>query len=326
MMFVLVLFRSRRGAKNVLPGRMETGLIILFFFGSFLLSYSALKHLPILDFRPYATGTNIPAAMASPEGAPGDVYNTILFYRNVESGKTEEFTIDNYPQDTIKYEFVTSESRLISKGYEPPIHDFGIIHPDGYEITNEILAFKGYSLILISKNLREAVDEVLISGNDWYALQNFASDFKFYAVSASSSGVVEEISSKLDLEYNFYSGDEIMLKTMIRANPGFILLKNGTIVAKWAYRDFPSLPEWNEKWPGLLKQYKEEQDPEIMILIEEGLMDELSWDMIDFDNSANPIVIKKLMKRTDRSTWLLYFLSVTAVLLLVQFIPKKKNF
>ena len=325
MGFVLILFRSRRRAENVLSGRLESSMIILFFLGCFLLSLTALRHLPVLDFRPYKVGTHIPSAMIIPEGEAVDEYSTILIYRNLENGENEEFTIENYPQDTLKYEFVTSESQLVSKGYEPPIHDFGIIDPEGFDVSDELLSFKGYSLLMASYDLARADQEMLAAGNDWFELQRFASDFKFIPVTASSSGIIEDISDDLGLDYEFYAGDEIMIKTMIRSNPGLILLKNGTIIAKWSTRDFPSMAEWNGKWPELIQQYMQEQDPEIMMLIEEGFMEDLNWDMIDFDLTANQLVMSTIEGRSHREMWLFYSLIIGLILLLSQFLPKLKK-
>ena len=41
----------------------------------------------------------------------------------------------------------------------------------------------------------------------------------------------------------FCSADETTLKTMIRANPGYILLKDGTIIGKWSWANVPE-KEW----------------------------------------------------------------------------------
>lgn len=325
MVFVLILFRSAKRAQNVLATGIEVFLILVFFASSTVLSLGALRHLPVLDFRPYDIGTYIPGEMVIPEGEPVDEYETLLFYKNLETGETEEFTIENYPRDTSLYAFVTSESKLVSKGYEPPIHDFGMMDPAGYDITDELLSFEGYTLLMISHNLEKAKGEVLSAGNEWAGLEKFSSDFRFVPVTASAGSVVEDAVSNAGIEYAFYAGDETMLKTVVRSNPGFVMIKDGTIVGKWSWRDFPSLEEWEASWPEMIRQYSEEQDPEILMLIEEGYMDEMNWEMIDFGRTAQPILAERLTKRIDLNSWIIYALAVILIIMLAQFIPSEKK-
>jgi len=156
MVFVLILFNSRRRAVNVYRNQFERIIIIILFAGSFVLSLNAIRHLPPLDFRPYKVGTFMPAAMEIPDDAPRDEYITVLYYRNTSTGITEEFSIEDYPRDTVNYQFVTSESRLIKKGYEPIIHDFAVLNPQGIDVTDEILSFNGYTLLMISHEDRKS--------------------------------------------------------------------------------------------------------------------------------------------------------------------------
>lgn len=325
MVFVLILFRSAKRAENVHSKGLEALLILVFFAGSTILSLHALRHLPVLDFRPYDIGTYIPGEMVIPEGEPVDEYETLLYYKNLETGETEEFTIENYPQDTSRYAFVNSESKLVSKGYEPPIHDFGIMDPDGFDITDALLEFDGYTLMMVSYNLEKARGDVLSAGNAWAGLEKFSSDFKFIPVTASAGSVVEKVVSDNGIEYAFHAGDETMLKTVIRSNPGFVMIRKGTIVGKWSWRDFPQLEEWEAGWPEMIRQYTEEQDPEIMMLIEQGYMDDMNWDMIDFGRTAQPVIAERLMNRIDLNSWIIYALVVLLIILLAQFIPSKKT-
>ena len=323
MVFVLILFRSARRAENVHSTGLEVFLILILFTGSTLLSVSALRNLPVLDFRPYDVGTYIPGEMEIPEGAPMDEYETQLYYRNLETGETEEFTLENYPRDTSRYVFVTSESKLISKGYEPPIHDFGIMDPEGFDFTDALLSFEGYTLMMISYNLEKAEGDVLSDGNAWAGMEKFSADFRFVPVTASAGKGLEDVISAHGIEYKFYSGDETMLKTVVRSNPGFLMLKDGTIVGKWSWRDFPPMEAWEASWPEMIRQYSEEQDPEIMMLIEEGYLDDMNWEMIEFGRTARPMIMEQHMKRADLGTWIIFALSVFLIIFLAQFIPSK---
>ena len=136
---------------------------------------------------------------------------------------------------------------------------------------------------------------------------------------------IDTVSQDVGIDYAFFTGDEIMLKTMIRSNPGFIMLKNGTIISKWGYRHFPGLSDWNSEWPELIQQYIDNQDPEVMRLIEEGFMEPMQWDMIDFDRTANSMIMEEYRKRSAGLTWMLFILVLLITLIITQFIPSTKT-
>jgi uncharacterized membrane protein YphA (DoxX/SURF4 family) len=325
MVFVLLLFSSRKRVKNILDERIERWVLVFLFAAGSGFSVYTLRHLPILDFRPYDIGTFIPDEMEIPEDAPRDEYKTILYYKNLKTDETEEFTIENYPEDTVNYAFLTSESQLVRKGYEPPIHDFGLMDPNGKDITDEVLAFSGYTLLMVSHDLEKADMDALHQGNNWSKLELFAGDFRFIPITASAGSVVEDIAATAGVEYNFYGGDEIMLKTMVRSNPGFLMLKNGTIVSKWGYRDFPSFHEWSSDWPELIEQYAQAQDPDIFQLIEEGFVEDIQYNLIEFDRVANSLMLEWNMKQRDRCRWELFILILVIVLMSTAFLPTRKT-
>lgn len=318
MVFVLILFYARKKAKNVMQNRTERALVLWFFIASFLLSGYCIRHLPVIDFRPYDVGTAIRSEMEIPADAPRDEYRTTLNYRNLESGEIQEFTLENYPKDTLVWEFASSESKLLSKGYEPPIHDFGLTDEYSYDITDDLLDDENYSLLMVSYNLEKADYDVLQMMNDWHYLQKISGDFSFIPVTATGTTTREELSEELGLEYTFYSADEIMLKTMVRSNPGFALVKSGTILAKWSYRDFPGITEWDEEWTELIDQYVSEQDPEITMLIEEGIMEEIQWDVADFDRAALPLITNRGADRQEALAWMLFYAVVILLLVVLQ--------
>ena len=100
------------------------------------ISVYCIKHLPIIDFRPYKIGANIPEGMAIPEDAEADVYEMSFIYE--KDGVQKVFTEDNLPDAS--WTFIDSESKLIKKGYEPPIHDFSLESDEYGDITEDMLA------------------------------------------------------------------------------------------------------------------------------------------------------------------------------------------
>ncbi len=314
MGFVLILYFSRKmepqGGALIAEWLVVGSLFVLASFFSFW-NY---RHLPLLDFRPYDVGTVIREEMEIPEGVAVDEYRTTLVYRNLESGKESSFTMEDYPKDTLSWEFVTSESKLVKRGYEPPIHDFALMDDYGNDIVEELLSDREYSLFMFSYDLTKADKEALVRAGEWLQLESFAGDFSFYAVSATSSAEVESITAELALAYGFLSGDEIMLKTIVRSNPGFMLLKSGTILAKWGYRDLPLLEQLDPQWPELIGNASAPVDEETQLLMDSGVFEEFSFDVLDFDQLTPELLWKDGAAKRERGASLAF---VLAVLLLI---------
>lgn len=198
-------------------------------------SVYCLYTLPIFDFRPYHVGTNIKQGMEIPEGAEQPEFESTFLLR--KNGETREFTLDNYPDST--WEYVDTRTVQTKKGYEPPIHDFALTTCDtGEDITEQVLTKKGYTFLLVSPRLAVADDSNFgdIDQIYEYAEENGAD---FYCVTASANGEIERWRDLTGAEYHFCNADETTLKTMIRSNPGLMLLKDGTIIGKWSHNTLP---------------------------------------------------------------------------------------
>ncbi|MDR1918766.1 MAG: DoxX family protein [Tannerellaceae bacterium] len=203
-------------------------------------SYWNYNHLPLLDFRPYKTGVNIPAQMSIPEGAPEDEYRYSFVYE--KEGVKKEFSLDDYPAGDSAWTFVESRTELVKKGYTPPITAFTIFDREGNEATDLILGQGGDVFLLVAAQLEEASDERIgeVSNLYDYALEH---GIPFYCVTGSSGEAIEAWTEQTGAEYPFLKADEVLLKTIIRSNPGLVWLKDGTILKKWHYNDLPGEEE-----------------------------------------------------------------------------------
>ena len=208
-------------------------------FGILTLSAYSLYYLPPIDFRPYHIGANIPEGMKMPEEAEQPVLETTFILE--KNGERKEFTLDNYPDST--WTFIDSKTKVIKKGYEPPIHDFSIVRlSDDQDITEQVLAHKGYTFLLISPHLEDADDGCFgkIDGIYEYSLER---NIPFYCLTASIGEGIEHWIDTTGAEYPFCNTDETTLKTIIRSNPGLVMLKDGTIVGKWSHNSLPEREE-----------------------------------------------------------------------------------
>jgi len=207
----LVIFYTRDKYKPIFNFLEQTVVLVGTVIFMFCIQWYSFRHLPIVDFRPYAIGKNISEGMAIPDGAPHDEYAITLKYKNKQTGEVKDFTEENYPwQDTVNWEYVSSDQKLIKEGYKAPIHDFVIEHPESGDITQEVLEDNGYTFLVIAYNINKTDPEN-------------------------------------QEKFDYCSTDEIQLKTIVRSNPGLILLRQGTILDKWGHRDLPEVEELQNK-------------------------------------------------------------------------------
>lgn len=230
---MLISIRKKSWFSNLLPEGANTAISLVLFTG---FMFYNVAYQPVIDFRPYKPGVNLTEARTIPPGAPQDVYSTTLIYE--KGGVQKEFTLENYPADDTSWVFVDQKSTLVKKGYVPPARDFHINAIDGRELTDQILYKQGYSLLMISHNLgkakRKDIDEGFIMG---YNLESSGIDF--YVVTASTRDEIDTFVNGL----KFSTADGTLLKTIVRSNPGYLLIGNGTILAKWSHNSLPG-DEW----------------------------------------------------------------------------------
>ena len=229
------VFKWRARLVRFVTYKLEWMLSMYTILFVFALSSYCLRNLPILDFRPYKIGANIKAGMELPEGAKPSVFETRFVLE--KNGERREFTLDDYPDST--WTFVESRTVLKEKGYEPPIHDFSMLSLDsGEEITDSVLSDKGYTFLLVTHRMESADDGNIDLINEIYDY-SVERGYGFYALTASSEEEIELWRDKTGAEYPFCQMDDITLKTIIRSNPGLLLLKEGTILNKWSNGQLP---------------------------------------------------------------------------------------
>ncbi len=225
------------------------GALVYFYF-----SIYSYNHLPIIDFMPFREGSNIIEKSSIPSDAPKDEYATQLLYKNKKTGEIKAFSLDNYPwQDTINWQWHETKSILVKKGYVPEIHDFAFYTLEGNNVTDSILS-DAFVFLFISTKLNKVDPQILLRFDTLNQYVRQFDNARFYAVTASPTHTIHRILNQYHLTYNFLTADETLLKTMIRSNPGIMLLHNGTVLKKWHYKQF----KWNYNQKDILKQLVEE--------------------------------------------------------------------
>lgn len=203
------------------------------------------QHLPIADFRPYKVGNHLPTIMEDYEPDQYE-YTYICAKDSIE----QAFTAENYPDST--WTLVRYESKLIKKGYDSPIHDLEIINTYGDDLTWDILESEEpvtlvimYDLTKTDKSQMAKVEALYSSLAQSYTtpVDTIQSDTTlydttpFYIITGSSDEVSTFAQEYPTLGECICTCDPVTLKTIVRANPGVIVLQNGTVIDKYNIRN-----------------------------------------------------------------------------------------
>ena len=231
----LVVLKWRKRIFPLATTRFDWLIALYGFLYIFCMTIYCYRHLPIFDFRPYYVGADIRQGMEIPEGKEPTEFETRFVLQ--KDGVEKEFTLENYPDST--WTFVDSRTVVKKKGYEPPIHDFSMIrYEDGEDITEQVLADERYTFLLVAHQLEQASDSRIDLINELYDYC-LEYGYAFYCLTSSSDEDILKWQEDTGAEYPFCLMDNITLKTMVRSNPGLILLKKGVVIHKWNVVDFP---------------------------------------------------------------------------------------
>lgn len=234
---LIVLLLTLKYDKPYLSNEVQWVAMLIPVLGSFAIEMYCYRHLPIIDFRSYKVGNNIQELMAIPDDAPVDKYKTTFIYS--KDGVEKEFTLDNYPADDPSWVFVRQNVELVEKGYVPPIHDFSIVVDGEDDITDLVLERDGYTLLIISPKLENADKNYISDINDMTDWAN-EKDIPVYWLTSTFHSEINDFVEKYNIRCTMAQTDEITLKTIVRSNPGLVLLEKGTVIKKWHCIDFPS--------------------------------------------------------------------------------------
>ena len=231
----LVVLKWRKRIFPLATTRFDWLIALYGFLYILCMTIYCYRHLPIFDYRPYYVGADIRSGMEIPEGEEPTVYETRFVLQ--KDGVEKEFALEDYPDST--WTFVDSKTVVKKKGYEPPIHDFSMMsYEDGEDITEQVLTDEGYTFLLVAHQLGQANDGKIDLINELYdyCLEN---DYAFYCLTSSSDEDILKWQEYTGAEYPFCLMDNITLKTMVRSNPGLVLLKGGVVINKWSVADIP---------------------------------------------------------------------------------------
>ena len=243
------------GIDNIKPifnkNIINNGLAVFFIIFSIWFPIYTYRNLPVKDFRAYAPGKSICDGMKPGPNFKAAVYESRFLYKNLKTGEKKEFTDKTMPwQDTLNWAY---DSALGSVVISPEVDgakivDFSLSDENGDLVTDSILNIKGYNFYIVYWNLDKAENDEVVHAkiNDFYELCK-SNKIPINAITSSNAEQINNFKHKHNALYDFLSADGTVLKTMIRSNPGLMLMKDCKVIANWHYNNWPTFSEVKNK-------------------------------------------------------------------------------
>ncbi|MDR1884085.1 MAG: hypothetical protein LBR26_15100 [Prevotella sp.] len=242
----IIVFRYCERMSNFFTGKTYWLAFLYIFVFISLFVFRNYIYEPLFDFRPYKTGADISGLMGVEEGK-GREEKSMLVY--AKDGVEKEFTEENYPWEDSTWVFVRMKTKVLNEGEKSPIKDFVITELAfdtkkteiiaRNDITSDILSDSSYVFLMLSSSLEDMNMSYLSNFEDVNNYANY-NGYKFYCVTSSTTDEIVNWSKENVINFKFCTMDERAIKTVVRSNPGMILLKNGVVVNKWANIEVPA--------------------------------------------------------------------------------------
>ena len=224
---VVVNNKSLKNKRLTLLGQWVLAIIFMGLFVGF--EVYNIRHLPVIDFMDWKVGKDM-----SPQGY--DAGKIFVTYENNETGETQEFESPNYPwNDSVwmsQWTFVSQRSEGGSNAL-----GFAILDAEGEDFTH--ILFETENLYVFVAPYLEEMTEKDFENCTKMTEVAYNQGFEYIWLTAASPEYVEKLNEEYLIFNDVYYGDELELKTMVRSNPGLMLIDNGVIKNKWSKIDFP---------------------------------------------------------------------------------------
>ncbi|BAO74649.1 BT_3928 family protein [Winogradskyella sp. PG-2] len=282
LVLIVILFFGLKHIKPIFTKLPTTVIALLSFVVSLWFGYHVLMHLPSVDFRAFKIGANIQKGMEIPEDAQKPVLEYTWTF-NVNGEEQDFVTNGSYP--SVEGDYVGVETKVIDEGYVPPIQDFSI-ESDDEDLTSYFLEEDNLVLIAMyniakgetdgKAKLKAFTDEAIKKG--------------YKVIGLTSSGIedIQQLKSDYDLSFDFYLCDEKVIKTIVRSNPGIVILSKGTVLNKAHWNDIEDI-ELKE----LPKKPAVKKDDGTLYLVDNKIASKQEIDSLSKDNIKEVYVLKE---------------------------------
>lgn len=236
------LFWQRKKIRPFLSPRanwITMTLTVLFSFG---IQWYMLTWLPVIDCLPFKKGNNISEQMKMPANAIPD--STVITFVYEKEGKRIEFTADKFPVDfnPDTYKFLSRYDKLVRKGKnnEPPIKGFSLTNENNEDSTEAVLGSPDSKIMIFTLGIEGQPSWT----NSFKKLIEISrqKNIKVYLIT-NDYNAIAQWASKMNIasDVTVFKCDYTVIKTAARTNPCFYLIKQGTILGKWSYKNINSV-------------------------------------------------------------------------------------
>lgn len=235
---IAILVVGARHIKELFSKPLNRGLVAVLTLVAIVFTFRNVYYEPIKDFRAYQVGTSIPDCLKLPPNAKKPVIDMIYTYKNKKSGEVKEFK-NTWPQDYDNWTYVDRKDIVIQKGDEPKCKDFAIKDANGSDYGPSFFSEEEYLFLIIVPDLKKAS----ASGFEKIVpvCEAAEKDNRYvYMLTGSVMSEVDAYKKKVAIPFDVFNTDATPLKTIMRSNPGLLILKKGVIVAKYHYHELPS--------------------------------------------------------------------------------------
>lgn len=246
MAMVVPIFLWRKKYRSFLPSTGDAIVLALVAAAFTWMSVHCYRHLPMIDFMAWKVGNRVNRV----ETKPLTFYVT---YKNKKTGEEKEYVSPNYPYNDSVW---MSQWTFVSQRVDDPNRNSGMVlkveDSTGTDYTSSILDNPDFHFVMVAYDLAKANADgirkiVPLAAKAAYDGRSFV------CLTSASPGDIGQFVRNHSLDFPVYNADDIVLKTMIRSNPGLILMKDGVVLAKWGFRDFPGYEEIKSGYMSELK-------------------------------------------------------------------------
>jgi uncharacterized membrane protein YphA (DoxX/SURF4 family) len=238
LVFILIMFIGQKHIKPIVSNKtivsiaLGVSLLVITFF-----TFNTYMFLPKIDFLPYKVGNDIGQLMTLPPDAKRDSVVMVFIYE--KDGKQFEFGVNEVGNVDDTYKFIDRIDKVIVEGDKAPIHDFKLFDVSGQDYTDTLLLQKGFRMILVQTNIlksRTGIEPQIAQLANDCALAGIP----FWALTNTTLTEVEPYRHEHQFAFNYYNMDVTPLKSMVRSNPGLLLMKDNVVIKKWSAYGIPT--------------------------------------------------------------------------------------